>query len=62
MCFSESMGRAWNHFSELQIRKLFSGRFRIVTLEEISSVEGDGVTRRFYVSLMERPDSGAGQE
>jgi len=54
MCFSEGMGRAWNHFSERQIRDLFTGHFNILTLDEISSVEGDGVTRKFHVSLMER--------
>jgi cyclopropane fatty-acyl-phospholipid synthase-like methyltransferase len=55
MCFSDRMGPAWNHFSEQQVRGLFSGHFNIMILEEISSVEGDGVTRYFYVSLMERP-------
>ena len=54
MCFSDRMVPAWNHFSEQQVRGLFSGHFNIMILEEISSVEGDGVTRYFYVSLMER--------
>ena len=57
MCFSDRMGPAWNHFSEKQIRTLFSGPFAILRLEEIASVEGDGVTRHFYVSLMEKPAS-----
>jgi len=55
MCFSDRMGPAWNHFSEEQVRDLFSGPFEIMTLDEISSVEGDGKTRTFYVSLMEKP-------
>ena len=55
MCFSDRMGPAWNHFSERQVRDLFSGAFEIMTLNEISSVEGDNVIRTFYVSLMERP-------
>jgi ubiquinone/menaquinone biosynthesis C-methylase UbiE len=54
MCFSDRMGPEWNHFSEQQVRELFSGCFTIMMLDEISSVEGDGVTRYFYVSLMER--------
>jgi ubiquinone/menaquinone biosynthesis C-methylase UbiE len=54
MCFSASMGPAWNHFSEQQVRDLFYDRFRILRLEEISSLEGDGVSRAFHVSLMER--------
>ena len=56
MCFSDRMGQAWNHFSETQIRDLFSGRFEILLLEEMSSVEGDGETRYFYVALMEKPE------
>jgi len=54
MCFSDRMGPSWNHFSEPQVRDLFSNHFEIIILEEISSVEGDKVTRYFYVSLMER--------
>ena len=54
MCFSDRMGPAWNHFSGQQVRDLFSGRFNLLSLEEISSLEGDGVTRHFHVSLMER--------
>jgi len=54
MCFSDRMGRAWNHFSERKIRALFSGCFEILLLDEISSVEGDGETRYFYVSLMQK--------
>jgi ubiquinone/menaquinone biosynthesis C-methylase UbiE len=53
MCFSDRMGPSWNHFSEKQIKKLFTDSFEILLLHEISSVEGDGVTRYFYVSLME---------
>ena len=55
MCFSDHMERAWNHFSERQIVKLFSRHFEILALDEISSVEGDGITRFFYVVLMEKP-------
>jgi ubiquinone/menaquinone biosynthesis C-methylase UbiE len=54
MCFSHRMGPAWNHFSQQQLKSLFH-RFRILILEETASVEGDGVTRHFYVSLMEKP-------
>jgi SAM-dependent methyltransferase len=54
MCFSDRMGPEWNHFSEQQVRELFSGCFTILMLEEISSVEGDGETMYFNVSLMER--------
>jgi ubiquinone/menaquinone biosynthesis C-methylase UbiE len=54
MCFSDRMGRAWNHFSERQIRELFSGHFKTLLLDEISSMEGDGATRNFYVALMEK--------
>jgi hypothetical protein len=48
------MGPAWNHFSEQQVRNLFSGHFKIVLLKEISSLEGDGITRDFHISLMVR--------
>ena len=37
------MRRAWNHFSKRQIRDLFFGHFDILTLDEVSSVEVDGV-------------------
>lgn len=58
MCFSNRMGPAWNHFSERQVRDLFSDFFDILILREISSVEGDGITRYFFVSLMEKPAKG----
>lgn len=61
MCFSNRMGPSWNHFSDRDIRALFSGSFRILTLEEVSSVEGDGATRYFHVALMERAASREGE-
>ena len=54
MCFSDSMGREWNHFSDSQLRNLFSHRFDILTLDEVASLEADDVIREFRVSLMER--------
>jgi ubiquinone/menaquinone biosynthesis C-methylase UbiE len=54
MCFSDRMGQAWNHFSEGQIRELFSARFDTLPLDEISSEEGDGATRYFFVALLEK--------
>lgn len=54
MCFSDRMGPAWNHFSATQVRDLFSSRFHLLTLDEIASVEGDGVTRHFHIALMEK--------
>ncbi len=57
MCFSDSMGREWNHFSDRQLRDLFSDYFDILTLKEVSSLEADDVIRQFRVSLMERRSS-----
>lgn len=54
MCFSDRMGPSWNHFSERQIRDLFSDTFAILVHKEVSSVEGDGVARLFRVALMEK--------
>lgn len=54
MCFSDRMGPSWNHFSEQQVRDFFSGHFKILILNEISSVEGDGAIRYFHLSLMEK--------
>jgi hypothetical protein len=48
------MGPAWNHFSDKQVRDLFSDRFDILTLDEISSLEADDVVRQFRVALMEK--------
>lgn len=53
MCFSDRMGPAWNHFSGEQIQNLFH-RFETLLLDEISSREGDGAIRHFYVALMEK--------
>lgn len=54
VCFSSMNGPAWNHLTREQIIGIFSGRFRIKSIEHFSSVEGDGVTRYFYSALMEK--------
>lgn len=54
ICFSDRNGPAWNHLTEEQIVQLFSNYFKIKSIKHISSIEGDGYTRFFYVSLMEK--------
>lgn len=53
-CFSEKNGEAWNHFSEEEIRRYFSDRFRILELKEDIYVEHTSSQRvHFYSVLME---------
>lgn len=52
--FSYRNGPAWNHFTKEQIIKLFSNHFKIKSIEDIASVEGDSNTRYFYTVLMEK--------
>jgi len=52
-CFSQKNGPAWNHFTEQGIRRLFSPSFDIEAIEQLSSLEGDGVVRHFHACLME---------
>jgi len=54
VCFSYRNGPAWNHFTKTQIVDVFKALFEIKSIDHISSVEGDGYTRYFYVTLMER--------
>jgi ubiquinone/menaquinone biosynthesis C-methylase UbiE len=51
--FSDRNGPGWNHFSEQQIRRLFSS-LTIEHLQHFSSLEGDGVVRHFYTALMRK--------
>lgn len=53
-CFSYKNGPAWNHFTRKQILDFFSQFFEIAEIRHISSMEGDGVRRYFYVVLMEK--------
>jgi len=53
-CFSYRNGPAWNHFTKKQLIQLFSGHFAVGLVRHFSSVEGDGVTRFFYTTLMEK--------
>jgi 2-polyprenyl-3-methyl-5-hydroxy-6-metoxy-1,4-benzoquinol methylase len=53
-CFSYKNGPGWNHFTRQQIIDLFSGAFKIESLQHISSLEGDGVIRFFYTVLMRK--------
>ena len=52
VCFSYKNGPSWNHFRKEQIVDLFGDHFEIEWTKHLSSVEGDGVTRYFYESLM----------
>ncbi len=54
ICFSSRNGPAWNHFTEEQLREIFSPFFEILKLEHFPSVEGDGIMRFFYLVLMEK--------
>jgi len=54
ICFSYKNGQAWNHFRREQIIELFGDLFEIKWIKHVSSLEGDGVTRYFYETLMKR--------
>lgn len=54
MCFSYRNGPAWNHFTEEEIRDIFSGALAILEVVHVESVEGDGIKRYFYNVLMEK--------
>ncbi len=54
VCFSYKNGLAWNHFTKEQILKLFEDYFEIELVRQVSSLEGDNVTRYFYEVLMEK--------
>ena len=56
-CFSDRNGPAWNHFSRQQIIDLFSGFFKLESLQHAPSLEGDQVTRFFYTALMRRREN-----
>ena len=53
-CFSHKNGPAWNHFTEEQLIRLFSGYFGINEVRHVSSIEGDGVKRYLYTVWMEK--------
>jgi cyclopropane fatty-acyl-phospholipid synthase-like methyltransferase len=53
-CFSYKNGPARNHFTKKQIIDLFSDYFEIDEIRHISSIEGDGYTRYFYMVLMRK--------
>lgn len=53
-CFSDRNGSAWNHFSRQQVIDLFSGFFKLQSLQHAPSLEGDGVIRFFYTAVMSR--------
>ncbi len=53
-CFSRRNGPSWNHFTEEQLREIFTPFFDFVKVEHFPSLEGDGVTRYFYSVLMEK--------
>jgi SAM-dependent methyltransferase len=54
VCFSYKNGPAWNHFRREQIVELFAGFFEIEWIRHVSSLEGDGVTRHFFETMMKR--------
>jgi ubiquinone/menaquinone biosynthesis C-methylase UbiE len=53
-CFSYKNGSAWNHFTEKQLVRLFSGYFEIREIRHVSSIEGDGVRRFFFTVWMKK--------
>lgn len=53
-CFSDKNGSGWNRFTKQQIKDIFAGHFSFESIEHISSIEGDGKTRFFYVSFMRK--------
>jgi ubiquinone/menaquinone biosynthesis C-methylase UbiE len=55
-CFSYKNGPAWNHFTEKQLIRLFSGYFGINEIRHFSSIEGDSVKRYFYTLLMKKKE------
>jgi SAM-dependent methyltransferase len=54
MSFSKSNGPGYDNFSGEDIESIFSPHFRIIEMRHIKSLEGDGVSRYFYVTLMEK--------
>ncbi len=54
VCFSYKNGPAWNHFTKEQILELFGDYFEIEWVKQVSSLEGDNVTRYFYEVLMKK--------
>jgi len=52
-CFSDRNGPAWNHFTKEQLAHYFAREFKIISLDHMGSVEGDGYTRFFYTALMQ---------
>lgn len=55
-CFSDNNGSGWNRFTKQQIKDIFTGHFSFESIEHISSIEGDGKIRYFYVSFMRKQD------
>jgi 2-polyprenyl-3-methyl-5-hydroxy-6-metoxy-1,4-benzoquinol methylase len=55
-CFSYKNGPAWNHFTEKQLISLFSYYFNIREIRHVSSIEGDGVKRYFYMVWMKKKE------
>jgi ubiquinone/menaquinone biosynthesis C-methylase UbiE len=55
-CFSYKNGPAWNHFTEKQLISLFSDYFNIREIRHVSSIEGDGVKRYFYMVWMKKKE------
>lgn len=53
-CFSRRNGSAWNHFTEEQLREIFSPFFNVIDIDHFPSIERDGITRYFYSVLMEK--------
>ena len=53
-CFSSRNGPAWNHFTKLQIKELFSDYFELSRIRHYPSLEGDGYVRFFYTVLMKK--------
>jgi ubiquinone/menaquinone biosynthesis C-methylase UbiE len=54
ICFSRRNGPAWNHFTEEELKRIFSPYFGIEKIEHFSNVEGDGVRRYFYSIFMKK--------
>jgi ubiquinone/menaquinone biosynthesis C-methylase UbiE len=51
--FSDRNGPGWNHFTEKQVRNLFSS-FEVEILRHVSSLEADGVVRFFYTAIVRK--------
>jgi len=54
ICFSRRNGPTWNHFTEEELKSIFSPYFGIEKIEHFSNVEGDGVRRYFYSIFMKK--------